>query len=305
MICYSDMLAFVEYIDASLDSRFVQVGSIGHSVLGRAIPFVTVGNGKNVVIVQAAIHAREYATMDIVIMWIFQHLLNCNSNAFDNLKIQSIQKYIEHIKKMSTQVGNTKDLAEDISFCYIPCLNPDGVLMAQSDKEFILYKANANGVDLNTNFDAKWGTGLHNKRVAGASDFIGCKPHDQPETRAIVDFSLKTMPISTVSMHARGREIYCDFWADECAAIRDNAIASQLAQYTGYKVVSSQQTSSGGYKDWCIQKLKIPSFTIECFDENETFPIEFEKVVLEYNLLSNLPLVLANSLKKYVLQGYN
>ena len=54
---------------------------------------------------------------------------------------------------------------------------------------------------------------------------------------------------------------------------RDYKIAKKLSKTTGYKIKSTIG-SCGGYKDWCIDKLKIPAFTIEVAPDSLSHPIK-------------------------------
>lgn len=148
----------------------------------------------------------------------------------------------------------------------IPLLNPDGAFI--SETTFPMWKANARGVDLNCNFDAEWGSGRFNTRSRGSENCIGDFPFSEPETAALRDFTLKMRPFVTLSFHTKGEEIYWEFggMGDECGA-------TLLAKTTGYKV-RKIYGSAGGYKDWCIQKLKIPAYTIECGADRLFHPIK-------------------------------
>lgn len=188
------------------------------------------------VIFQYSIHAREFITT--------------------YLALEQIKDYIEFGK-----VGTAY---------FIPLVNPDGVDIAIRSNH--LYKANGRGVDLNVNFDARWGKGRKNKKEKGDSDYIGEKPFSEPETKALRDFTLKIRPNLTVSYHAKGEEIYYEFHQIKPNNIRDKKIALAVAKTTGYKIRKTP-FSSGGYKDWCIEKLKIPSLTIEVGDDNLSHPI--------------------------------
>ncbi len=147
----------------------------------------------------------------------------------------------------------------------IPLLNPDGVLISQTTLP--LWKANARGVDLNCNFDAEWGHGRLNTTRRGGENCIGDFPFSEPETIALRDFTLKIRPFVTLSFHTKGEEIYWEFCGR--GDIRGAEIISTV---TGYEV-KRIYGSAGGYKDWCIQKLKIPAYTIECGSDGLTHPI--------------------------------
>ncbi len=187
-------------------------------------------------IVQSSIHAREYIT------------------AYLTLKL------IKRIKKV-LQKG---------SVYFIPILNPDGVKKALNENP--LYKANARGVDLNVNFDARWGTGEKNLRKKATENYIGEYPFSERETRAIRDFTLLIKPDFTISYHAKGEEIYYEFFQEALEKERDERLANIISSCTGYKVKKTLN-SAGGYKDWCIDKLKIPALTIEVGNDNLSHPI--------------------------------
>ncbi len=212
-------------------------GIIGVTEKSRPIYFYAVEKSDYPrLIVQSSIHAREYIT------------------AYLTLKL------IERAEKI-LQKG---------SLYFIPILNPDGVKTALNENP--LYKANARGVDLNVNFDARWGTGEKNVRKSASENYIGKYPFSERETRAIRDFTLFIQPNLTISYHAKGEEIYYEFFQDGLEKDRDEKIAKIVASCTGYKVKSTLN-SAGGYKDWCIEKLKIPALTIEVGNDDLSHPI--------------------------------
>jgi len=148
----------------------------------------------------------------------------------------------------------------------IPLLNPDGAIISQGIKP--LWKDNARGVDLNCNFDAEWGTGRLNTKRRGAENCVGDYPFSEPETIALKNFTIKINPFVTFSWHTKGEEIYWSF-----AGRGDENGAKILSDATGYphKIIYG---SAGGYKDWCLQKLLVPSYTIECGSDGLTHPIK-------------------------------
>ena len=50
-------------------------------------------------------------------------------------------------------------------------------------------------------------------------------------------------------------------------------IANAVASVTGYKIKKTP-LSAGGYKDWCIARLKIPSLTIEVGKDKLKHPLK-------------------------------
>lgn len=154
----------------------------------------------------------------------------------------------------------------------IPLVNPDGAVLTEKNP---MWKANYRGVDLNCNFDADWGSGRMNTKVRGSENCIGGYPFSEPETCALRDFTLKIRPYTTLSFHTKGGEIYWEYGGsgDEYGA----EIIKSVSGYTP-KIIYG---SAGGYKDWCIQKLKIPSYTVECGSDSLTHPITKLKDIKE------------------------
>lgn len=237
-------------------------GIIGYSERGKGIPYFCVGGGDVTLLIQYCIHAREYITAYLG---------------------------LEHIKFYENRQIGAK-------IYFLPIVNPDGVFIALNRNP--LYKANANGVDLNVNFDALWGSGVSNKKVKGDSDYIGEYPFSAAESRALRDFTYKTKPDITVSYHSKGEEIYYYFYQKQNLS-RDRFIAQAVAKETGYKIVNPIG-SAGGYKDWCVQKLGIPSLTIEVGDNRLSHPIgkQYLPSILKKNV--NVPQVAVNALKTFV-----
>lgn len=162
----------------------------------------------------------------------------------------------------------------------IPLLNPDGALISQTT--FPLWKSNVRGVDLNCNFDAEWGSGRLNTKSRGGENCIGDYPFSEPETAALRDFTVKVRPYVTLSFHTKGEEIYWEF-----CGMGDIRGAEIISRATGYKV-KKIYGSAGGYKDWCIQKLKIPAYTVECGSDGLCHPIKkLSKLKKCYKLLLN------------------
>jgi g-D-glutamyl-meso-diaminopimelate peptidase len=147
----------------------------------------------------------------------------------------------------------------------IPLVNPDGCEIAQTKNK--MWKANIRGVDLNCNFDADWGCGRLNTNKRGGENCIGDYPFSECESKALALFTRKIKPFVAFSFHTKGGEIYWEY-----SGAGNESGAKILSAFTGYpykKIVGS----CGGYKDWCIQKLNIPAYTIECGSDSLAHPI--------------------------------
>ena len=232
-----------QQVQAFYQQAKTQKTIIGQSVFGRAIYAVRFGHGWPVGIATYAIHGREFITARL-----------------------SLEQYLAGV------CG---------SMWFVPIVNPDGALLSQigldsapksqrkrltalngGKKDFRLWKANGNGVDLNVNFDADWGKGAQNVFTAGAENYVGAYAFSEPESRALKDFTLQVRPDYTISYHTKGEEIYWYFGQETWRKERDEKLAKCLSQATMYPL-KSVLGSVGGYKDWCISQLQIPAFTVE------------------------------------------
>ena len=188
------------------------------------------------------------------------------------------------------------DKIDKFNLSFIVMANPDGVelqsggldrfpkrwqkklvSMNGGSKDFSMWKANAKGVDLNNNFDARWGTNKHSL-VPSSQGFVGTKVFSEKESKAISKYTKKMNPFITISYHTKGEEIYFNFFQDEKRLVRDELIAKRFASSTGYIIRNVEKSSSGGYKDWCVQKLKIPALTLELGSDELSHPISNENL---------------------------
>ena len=262
----------------------VDVFNMGYSLLGRPIIGVHIGSySGNQILIQGAIHAREYITALLL---------------------------IEQVKYLATQ--NFQG-----GFYFIPMMNPDGVdlvlegtknipceklrqfllLVNDGSEDFSEWKPNANAVDMNTNFDADWGQGTQNVFCPAPANFVGYYPNSEREVRELEEFALKNRPQMTISYHSRGEVIYYGFTGqtDEELA-RDLRIASEIAEVTGYQVLRSYG-SVAGFKDWTTRVLNVPAVTIEVGNFSMGSPIteEYLPEIFEQNKL--VPQTAMNALR--------
>jgi len=263
----------------------VDVFRVGYSLLGRSIYGVHIGNytGKQIILT-GAIHAREYVT---------------------SLLLIEMVRYLY-------------DKEFDGGFYFVPLMNPDGVdlvlsgtsnipceklrqfltMVNNGSDDFSYWKANANAVDMNVNFDAGWGGGVQNVFCIAPENFVGYYPNSEREVRSIIDFSYKNMPAMTIDYHTRGEVIYYGFDSQTDEERATNLkIASDIAEVTGYMVERSEG-SVGGYQDWSIDKLKVPSVTIEVGNASMSYPITEEYLPEIFEKNKDVPLVALNSINR-------
>lgn len=218
-----------------------------------------------------------------------------------------ISQYAMHAREWITAELAAAQLARGVErggVWFVPLVNPDGALLCtegagsvldrgrremllrvNGSEDFSLWKANADCVDLNVNFDARWGTGLRNLTRPAPENYIGTRPFCAPESAALKNFTYLVRPDYTISWHTKGEEIYWAFHQSPLRALRDFLLAKELERSTGYPLRRTPH-SAGGYKDWCIERLKIPAFTVEAGSDTLMHPIgeEHLKEIIAKNL---------------------
>ena len=234
--------------------------------MGRGIPLLKFGSGKKNIYFIGAHHGAERITSAIILKFILE-LCTCHKS---RIKVFGL---------------NTEILAKFYTLIFIPMLNPDGVEIAlgkvgednlfyerivrmNGSCDFTKWQANARGVDLNHNYDAGFDGYKKIEKELGIfggapTRFSGEHPESEPETSALCNYFRFFMPRAVMTLHTQGREIY---YTSGGKCIRGSmSLAKQIAYYSGYKLATpSGAAAYGGLTDYLIQKLGIPSFTVEC-----------------------------------------
>jgi hypothetical protein len=286
MYTYAELLDDIAY----LGSTEVDVGVIGASAFGNKIPYVHVGvySGKQIIIT-GGIHARENITSLLVIKQAFDCAFSKTSfeGGIYFLPMINVDGALL-IEKGAEYFGKRAEFLKSINSFDLPDKRSEQAIK----HDFSLWKANINGVDLNNNFDARFSLGKGQKHSPSPMGFHGEYPFSEPETNALRRFTLSIAPALTVSYHALGREVYWEFFQSGKQRERDFVIADKVAKHLGYKRVDGDLGSSGGYKDWCIDSLKIPSLTIEIIPDSYSHFLEEESLEEDYQKNRSLPVLL-------------
>ena len=93
--------------------------------------------------------------------------------------------------------------------------------------------------------------------------FRGAAPHSEAESRALVDYVSRYPFDCTVSIHSKGSLVY---WMGATGELEreTRSLADAVNEATGYAPVRSERgVEKGGFKDWALEKMGIPSVTIE------------------------------------------
>lgn len=263
---------------------FVRRSDIGTSVMGRPLWSLTLGQGENRVLYNAAHHANEWITVPVLLK--FTEML-ARANAY-GLRIYE---------------RSARQLLERSELTVIPCVNPDGLdlvtgnltegrffesarAIAQNYPAIPFpdgWKANIDGTDLNLQYPAGWELAREIKAAQGfvspaPRDYVGRTPLSAPESRAMYQFTLSYSPSLTLSYHTQGEVIYWKYLDLEPPRARE--IAQLFSEVSGYLVEETPYASGfAGYKDWFIQDFYRPGYTIEVGLGENPLPIsQFDKI---------------------------
>ena len=270
-----------------LQDEGLEIFNAGKSVLGKNILATHLGSYDGVqILIQGGIHAREYISS----------LLMIEQARYLNATEQVKQGGIYFI--FLTNPDGAEIVLDGINS--VPCdITKQYLSLANRGFDFSQYKANINLVDLNTNFDADWGEGGQNIRCPNTENFIGFYPNSEREVKSLIDFTLQTKPSLTISYHSKGEVIFYGFQGQsEQDIARDKSIGEKLALATGYPLIFTEN-SAGGYKDWCIRALKIPSYTIEVGDVGLEHPITEENLPEIFEQNKDVPIIALNQAIEY------
>jgi len=239
--------------------------TLGFSKLGRKIEGLFFNfKKKETFIIHAGIHAREFLTINFL---------------------------INVAQKVALLKEEEKQQLPNILFVFMA--NPDGTMLAKyglksvkirKNKRFLyklnnksanfkLFKANANGVDLNNNFDANFGLDPRYKLQPSSNGYPGKFAFSESETQALKFAIDKFKPSFTISLHTKGEEIYYDFKLKNAQKNAHKNLANIFAKKLDYKLIDGYGISCGGFKDYCVLKQKIPSITIEMVSDYYNYPL--------------------------------
>ena len=223
---------------------------------------------KPLILFVGGIHAREDFSVMLCMKMIEQYCYYyCEGKVFDGFDVMSI-------------IDNT-------DMYFVPAANPDGLnivhngIKASSNYEklkamkiwgedYTYWKANANGVDLNKNFDdGNWDirTCVPGTDVPCSERFKGYEADSEPETKALVNFCNENNFSLMVSYHCSGN---CTFWADSGTHHMFNGLDEKIMDelndrfiYRKTKVSADPKIYGCGFENWFRKRMKRPAFCIE------------------------------------------
>lgn len=265
-----------EYFDHSVLSDFVrevgerypwiETGVIGTSILGRSIPLLSFGSGERSVLYIGTHHGMEWITSAVLAL----------------LVREIAEAYERDLVLFGVSVRTMLRLRR---IHIVPMLNPDGVeyaihgiesagilrdrVISMCDGTDISHwQANARGVDLNHNYGSGFEEYKLIERALGIyrgapTRYSGEYPESEPEVRAICNFVRYSPPSLALTLHTQGEEIY--YTSGGKCSTECERIACRMADMTAYALAVSEGAAAyGGFTDWLVGELGLPSLTLEC-----------------------------------------
>lgn len=286
---YNKLTLYLKRITTSYP--FLRLFSIGKSHMQREIWCVRVGKGAKKILIISTHHALEWITSALTVGFMrdFSHSLR------NNERFMEIDAY---------------DIYCNAELFIIPMLNPDGVdivlnSISQSHPyyEYIKniipieltpthWQANIRGVDLNHNYDCRFFEGVRLAEMCGINSphytrYSGECPFSEPETQAVKTLCEEVPFRFALAFHTQGQVIYPGEWKD----MRYRDAAKALAQVSGYELSKPEGVAScSGFKDWAMDSMGIPSFTVEFGHGRNPLPFsQFEKLKEPcYNIIKEI-----------------
>ncbi len=180
-----------------------------------------------------------------------------NNDIFENL--DGVVEYIENtLAPRGRGLGRGGNPTNSLLF--IPCLNPDGMQLAQ--------RTNANGVDLNRNFPTKnWGQN-HGENATCDDEksayFGGKSGGSEIETQFLIDTINEFKPANIITLHAPYKVVNYDGPAKN--------LAEEISKIINYPVEASiGYPTPGSFGTYAGVERQIPTITLEL---DEEIPVE-------------------------------
>jgi len=276
---YEQMVKDIYFLSQRYPGLFV-TNILGTTADGRALYEVILGNiaSPHHVLIQYSIHSREYINTLLAMCQLEDYLKNMMAGTLYGEK-------------------SYPDLFSNICIHMMPCSNPDGMTISQMGPDGLRtqeakdtlqacyefdvangragdfetycrrFKANANGVDLNKNFDVGWDIYAGGPTQPSYEGYHGPAPASEAETQAILSVTESYPVIAVISYHSEGDVIFWNYeLEDEQLLAFDQQLADSLAEITGYtRRISKKYNASlsGGCSDYYVWEEGRIAVTVE------------------------------------------
>lgn len=262
--------------------RFCEVEEIGTSVMGKPLYLLKIGSGKNEIFYSGGWHANEWMTTLFLVNF--------------------MKEVLVHLEEVKVWHGyDLKAIFDDVTLYCVPLVNPDGVELVHQGiyqshpyyeevltinrgvRRFEHWSSNIRGVDLNHQWPAGWEKeAMESPQIPWCRHYSGEKPLTEPEAKAIYELTMKHSFAYVLAFHSQGQVIYWGYQNLEPPESLE--MVTRLSLVSSYTPVRTAD-SDGGYKDWFIQEMRRPGFTIEVGVGTNPLPFEAFSEIWTNNVL--------------------
>jgi murein tripeptide amidase MpaA len=242
-----------EEIERRLDSiarRFpgqVEIRAVGATVKGRPLRALFAGNPVRRIVLVGAVHVSESGP---------------------ELMLPAVESLLAEKPKLLEAVG----------LAVLPCVTLDERERLLSTGYPLYLRKNANGIDLNRNFDAWWSPAVTDP---AAETYPGKAPASEPETQALMKLVRQSNPAAVFSFHSvaslsnacflytgiserEGDAAYGELCRKVSRCYAEGMYGDEAEKY--YSVLGFG--SPGTLGSWVYKEFRVPSFDLE-LDKNE------------------------------------
>ena len=272
--------------------ELIQTSTIGQSVEGRELTLIEFGRGPHRIFVCGTHHAREYICTTYLMYAIDRYAYAYRTDSMWG-------KY------------SPKEILDNITFCIVPMVNPDGVNLVQNgvwatqspyevaDMKiyegakygYSAWKANIHGVDLNWNYNQDWMLS-RNRNPRGSVGFNGDYPYSESETIAVSDYVDNHPFDAYLSFHTQGKIFY---WGEDSQ--NPTGINQLLKQDTGFGEITDSGSGPGGsFFDYVYRKFHKPTITVELCPFIGNFPYPDSDFDTVWQPAKNILLLVGNEI---------
>ena len=273
---YEEMVSDLEILAERYPNHF-SYRSFGKSVAGRDLYVAVLGNpdAEHQIMVSAGLHGREYLTPLLV--------------------MKQMEFYLTFYENGECNGVSYSELFENCCFYMVPMSNPDGIMLSQAgiesladtalqetvraiyeddfrkdytsqtdiDEYLKFWKANANGVDLNRNFDSLWENYRAGEKEPCHKSYKGPAAASEPETRALAELTDSLENIAAViCIHSQGEVLYWNCGQDSLLSAATRNFTEMVADRNGYDPIN-EQNNDASYSDWCALERGLIAITVE------------------------------------------
>ena len=276
----------------------------GKSVDNRNIWSITLGKGSKKVLVTGSLHASEWITTPVL--------------------VETIESYLKEYGQGSRVNGEpVKHILDTYSITFLPMVNPDGVTLVQqgadafpqrknallamnhptSGSNFNRWKANIRGVDLNRNFNVRWGEPISSSLISNKPSYAfygGPSPESEPETRVVANWIRNHKPEILLDYHSYGEYLFWYYLQTGSALERDRSIVQAMRAYSGYRMEGVNPNTLPSSTLTCFGSMvsKIPSVCVEVGNKPPRY-LKMSDVPYIFSQVKYLPLIAIMNIPDY------